>query len=229
MADYDRARANSACPPLPFQRATIFLNVIESVFRGICLAQSISTNSDYKSVNERRPGPSSDSDEPQRSQRHALVIALVAVAPCAGLTGQHAGPTAPSRQGFRWHHLRNARKWGGCSVGPDHARPQIDDRIDRRTKPMARIDSHAQRTSQSRIAEHCQWPPCESRVYGPGNFLNRQCKSFCKQKNRPERSFGRCRGTDAVTSRPPAQILHRTISSYGLLLGCRTHHQRPRC
>src|SRR5258708_17656401 len=72
------------------------------------------------------------SEDYRRGRRGTFVIALVAVALLAGLTGNLLSKAFG--QGDGWHHI--AWHDGGMFGGP-LSPAQIDDRIDRMTKPIA--------------------------------------------------------------------------------------------
>ena len=82
----------------------------------------------------------------RRSRRGALLLALVAVALLAGITGNLLSNAFG--QGDSWHHI----SWhhGGVFGGP-LSPAQIDDRIDRMTKHMA-IELDATSEQQAKIA-----------------------------------------------------------------------------
>ncbi len=79
-----------------------------------------------------------------RNNRGAFVIALLAVAVVAGLTGNML--TTAFGQGFAWHAWH-----GGAFMGAPLTPAQIDDRIDRMTKHMA-IEIDASADQQAKIA-----------------------------------------------------------------------------
>jgi Spy/CpxP family protein refolding chaperone len=78
--------------------------------------------------------------------RGTLVMALLAVAVLAGVTGNLL-PTAFAQGGFGWR----AHDWGGGFMGGAPTPAQIDDRIDRMTKHMA-IELDATADQQAKIA-----------------------------------------------------------------------------
>src|SRR5262249_26337414 len=82
----------------------------------------------------------------RRSHRGAFLIALVAVALLAGITGNLL--STAFGQGDSWHHI----SWhhGGSFGGPPSP-AQIDDRIDRMTKHMA-IELDATADQQVKVA-----------------------------------------------------------------------------
>jgi periplasmic protein CpxP/Spy len=91
--------------------------------------------------------PSSPNPPPSRTcrgRRGVFVIALLAVAVVAGLTGKML--TTAFGQGFAWHAWHD----GGFMGGP-LTPAQIDDRIDRMTKHMA-IELDASADQQAKIA-----------------------------------------------------------------------------
>jgi protein CpxP len=91
--------------------------------------------------------PSSPNPPPSRTcrgRRGVFVIALLAVAVVAGLTGKML--TTAFGQGFAWHAWHN----GAFMSGP-LTPAQIDDRIDRMTKHMA-IELDASADQQAKIA-----------------------------------------------------------------------------
>ena len=79
-----------------------------------------------------------------RGSRTAFVIALLAVAVVAGLTGNML--TTAFGQGFAWHAWHE-----GAFMGGPLTPAQIDDRIDRMTKHMA-IELDASADQQAKIA-----------------------------------------------------------------------------
>jgi Spy/CpxP family protein refolding chaperone len=88
---------------------------------------------------------SSPNPTPPRSGRGtAFVIALLAVAVVAGLTGNML--TTAFGQGYAWHAWRD-----GAFIGGPPTQAQIDDRIDRMTKHMA-IELDASADQQGKIA-----------------------------------------------------------------------------
>jgi protein CpxP len=87
---------------------------------------------------------SSSPTPPRRGRRTGFVIALLAVAVVAGLTGNMLGTAFG--QGFAW------RAWhDGAFMGGPLTPAQIDDRIDRVTKHMA-IELDASADQQAKIA-----------------------------------------------------------------------------
>ena len=86
------------------------------------------------------------SEDYRRGRRGTFVIALVAVALLAGLTGNLLSKAFG--QGDGWHHI--AWHDGGMFGGP-LSPAQIDDRIDRMTKHMA-IEIDATADQQAKIA-----------------------------------------------------------------------------
>jgi len=86
------------------------------------------------------------SEDYRRGRRGTFVIALVAVALLAGLTGNLLSKAFG--QGGGWHHI--AWHDGGMFGGP-LSPAQIDDRIDRMTKHMA-IEIDATADQQAKIA-----------------------------------------------------------------------------
>src|SRR5262249_8327639 len=82
----------------------------------------------------------------RRTSRGAFVVALVAVALLAGLTGNML--STAFGQGFAWHHF--GMRDGGM-FGAPLTPAQIDDRIDRMTKHMA-IELDATTDQQAKIA-----------------------------------------------------------------------------
>src|SRR6266446_6844849 len=86
------------------------------------------------------------SEDYRRGRRGTFVIALVAVALLAGLTGNLLSKALG--QGDGWHHI--AWHDGGMFGGP-LSPAQIDDRIDRMTKHMA-IEIDATADQQAKIA-----------------------------------------------------------------------------
>ncbi|HLH96746.1 MAG TPA: Spy/CpxP family protein refolding chaperone [Xanthobacteraceae bacterium] len=85
---------------------------------------------------------------PSRRRGGLLVLALVAVAVVAGLTGNML--TTAFGQGFAWHVWRDGGFAGGFMSGP-LTEAQIDDRIDRVTKHLA-IELDATSDQQMKIA-----------------------------------------------------------------------------
>jgi periplasmic protein CpxP/Spy len=86
------------------------------------------------------------SEDYRRGRRGTFVIALVAVALLAGLTGNLLSKAFG--QGGGWHHI--AWHDGGMFGGP-LSPAQIDDRIDRMTKHMA-IEIDASADQQAKVA-----------------------------------------------------------------------------
>jgi|SRR5215475_5535115 len=86
------------------------------------------------------------SDDYRRGRRGTLLVALVAVALLAGITGNLLSKAFG--QGISWHHI----SWhdGGFLGGP-LSPAQIDDRIDRMTKHMA-IELDATAEQQAKLA-----------------------------------------------------------------------------
>ena len=86
------------------------------------------------------------SDDCRRGRRGTLLVALVAVALLAGITGNLLSKAFG--QGISWHHI----SWhdGGFLGGP-LSPAQIDDRIDRMTKHMA-IELDATAEQQAKLA-----------------------------------------------------------------------------
>ena len=101
-------------------------------------------------VDQNTTPPSSSDPVPVRtnrsSRRGMFVIALLAVALLAGLTGNLL--STAFGQGYAWHHF--GMRDGGIFGGP-LTPAQIDDRIDRMTKHMA-IELDATADQQARIA-----------------------------------------------------------------------------
>jgi periplasmic protein CpxP/Spy len=96
--------------------------------------------------NTQPPTPDPMARAGRRSRRGTFVIALVAVALLAGLTGNML--STAFGQGFAWHHFG---MHGGGMFGGPLTPAQIDDRIDRMTKHMA-IELDATADQQARIA-----------------------------------------------------------------------------
>jgi protein CpxP len=97
--------------------------------------------------NTQPPNPDPTADRTGRKgRRGTFVIALVAVALLAGLTGNML--STAFGQGFAWHHFG---MHGGGMFGGPLTPAQIDDRIDRMTKHMA-IELDATADQQTRIA-----------------------------------------------------------------------------
>jgi protein CpxP len=97
--------------------------------------------------NTQPPNPDPTADRTGRKgRRGTFVIALVAVALLAGLTGNML--STAFGQGFAWHHFG---MHGGGMFGGPLTPAQIDDRIDRMTKHMA-IELDATADQQARIA-----------------------------------------------------------------------------
>src|ERR1700738_1422311 len=101
-------------------------------------------------VDHNNTPPSNPDQVPTQTNRSGrrgmLVIALVAVALVAGLTGNML--STAFGQGFAWHHF--GMRDGGMFGGP-LTPAQIDDRIDRMTKHMA-IELDATADQQVKIA-----------------------------------------------------------------------------
>src|SRR5712675_428829 len=101
-------------------------------------------------VDHNNTPPSNPDQVPTQTNRSGrrgmLVIALVAVALVAGLTGNML--STAFGQGFAWHHF--GMRDGGMFGGP-LSPAQIDDRIDRMTKHMA-IEIDATADQQAKIA-----------------------------------------------------------------------------
>src|ERR1700736_5711636 len=101
-------------------------------------------------VDHNNTPPSNPDQVPTQTNRSGrrgmLVIALVAVALVAGLTGNML--STAFGQGFAWHHF--GMRDGGMFGGP-LTPAQIDDRIDRMTKHMA-IELDATADQQTKIA-----------------------------------------------------------------------------
>jgi len=101
-------------------------------------------------VDHNNAPPSNPDQVPTQTNRSGrrgmLVIALVAVALVAGLTGNML--STAFGQGFAWHHF--GMRDGGMFGGP-LTPAQIDDRIDRMTKHMA-IELDATADQQVKIA-----------------------------------------------------------------------------
>jgi protein CpxP len=101
-------------------------------------------------VDQNRPESSSPDQTPSRTSRSmgrgTLLIALLAVALVAGLTGNML--STAFGQGFGWHpHGWNSGGFIGGPLTP----AQIDDRIDRMTKHMA-IELDATADQQAKLA-----------------------------------------------------------------------------
>jgi protein CpxP len=96
--------------------------------------------------NTQAPTPDPMARAGRRGRRGTFVIALVAVALLAGLTGNML--STAFGQGFAWHHFG---MHGGGMFGGPLTPAQIDDRIDRMTKHMA-IELDATADQQARIA-----------------------------------------------------------------------------
>jgi Spy/CpxP family protein refolding chaperone len=84
-----------------------------------------------------------------RNNRGVFVIALLAVAVVAGLTGNML--TTAFGQGFAWHAWHGGALMGGGFMAGPLTPAQIDDRIDRVTKHMA-IELDASADQQAKIA-----------------------------------------------------------------------------
>src|ERR1700730_9755725 len=101
-------------------------------------------------VDHNNTPPSNPDQVPTQTNRSGrrgmLVIALVAVALVAGLTGNML--STAFGQGFAWHHF--GMRDGGMFGGP-LTPAQVDDRIDRMTKHMA-IELDATADQQAKIA-----------------------------------------------------------------------------
>ena len=101
-------------------------------------------------VDHNNTPPSNPDQVPTQTNRSGrrgmLVIALVAVALVAGLTGNML--STAFGQGFAWHHF--GMRDGGMFGGP-LTPAQIDDRVDRMTKHMA-IELDATADQQVKIA-----------------------------------------------------------------------------
>src|SRR4029077_2706023 len=101
-------------------------------------------------VDHNNAPPSNPDQVPTQTNRSGrrgmLVIALVAVALVAGLTGNML--STAFGQGFAWHHF--GMRDGGMFGGP-LTPAQIDDRIDRMTKHLA-IELDATADQQAKLA-----------------------------------------------------------------------------
>src|SRR4030095_1764432 len=86
-------------------------------------------------------------DDHRRGRRGTFLIALVAVALVAGITGNLLSKAFGA--GDSWHHTTCPHR-GGCCAEP-LSPAQIDDRIDRMTKHMA-IELDATTDQQVKIA-----------------------------------------------------------------------------
>jgi protein CpxP len=106
--------------------------------------QSDTTPSSPISSSSRSSSSSPPPAQTGRTRRGLFVIAFLAVAVVAGLTGNML--TTAFGQGFAWHAWRDGAFMGG-SLTP----AQIDDRIDRMTKHMA-IELEASADQQAKIA-----------------------------------------------------------------------------
>jgi protein CpxP len=100
---------------------------------------------DHNNTQPPNPDPTADRTG-RKGRRGTFVIALVAVALLAGLTGNML--STAFGQGFAWHHFG---MHGGGMFGGPLTPAQIDDRIDRMTKHMA-IELDATADQQARIA-----------------------------------------------------------------------------
>jgi periplasmic protein CpxP/Spy len=94
---------------------------------------------DQNNTTSSRPNPLGQT---RGGRRGLLLIALLAVAVVAGLTGKML--TTAFGQGFAWHD--------GAFMGGPFTPAQIDDRIDRMTKHMA-IELDASADQQAKIAD----------------------------------------------------------------------------
>jgi periplasmic protein CpxP/Spy len=97
-------------------------------------------------VDHNNPQPGAAPAQPPRSRRGMFVMALLAVALLAGLSGSML--TTAFAQGYGWQHF--GMRGGGPFGGP-LTPAQIDDRIDRMTKHMA-IELDATADQQAKIA-----------------------------------------------------------------------------
>src|SRR5438445_9378315 len=97
-------------------------------------------------VDHNNPQPSPARAQTPRSRRGMFVMALLAVALLAGLTGNML--STAFGQGYSWQHF--GMRGGGPFGGP-LTPAQIDDRIDRMTKHMA-IELDATADQQAKIA-----------------------------------------------------------------------------
>src|ERR1700732_5583398 len=99
-------------------------------------------------ADQSSPTSSSPNPPPSRGRKGVFVIALLAVAVVAGLTGKML--TTAFGQGFAWHAWHD----GAFMSGP-LTPAQIDDRIDRMTKHMAiELDASAEQQAQvARLAK----------------------------------------------------------------------------
>lgn len=95
------------------------------------------------------PSPSPPPAHSCRGRRGIFVMALLAVAVVAGLTGNML--STAFGQGFAWHAWHAGGMMGGGFMGGPLTPAQIDDRIDRMTKHMA-IELDATADQQAKIA-----------------------------------------------------------------------------
>src|SRR5262249_1900614 len=101
---------------------------------------------EFRMVDQSKSSNPDQAPSNRRSRRGAFLIALVAVALLAGITGNLL--STAFGQGDGWHHI----SWhhGGFFGGPPSP-AQIDDRIDRMTKHMA-IELDATADQQAKVA-----------------------------------------------------------------------------
>jgi protein CpxP len=106
---------------------------------------------DQSSPTSSSPNPPAGAYPPAgrtcRGRRGVFVLALLAVAVVAGLTGKML--STAFGQGFAWHAMHDGGFMGG--MGGPLTPAQIDDRIDRMTKHMA-IELDASADQQAKIA-----------------------------------------------------------------------------
>jgi Spy/CpxP family protein refolding chaperone len=100
------------------------------------------SNTDQSNITSSNPTP--PRGERSRGRKTVFVVALLAVAVVAGLTGNML--STAFGQGFAWHAMHD----GGFMSGP-LSQAQIDDRIDRVTKHIA-IELDASADQQTKIA-----------------------------------------------------------------------------
>jgi len=101
---------------------------------------------EFRMVDQSKSSNPEQAPSNRRSHRGAFLIALVAVALLAGITGNLL--STAFGQGDGWHHI--SWRHGGFFGGPPSP-AQIDDRIDRMTKHMA-IELDATADQQAKVA-----------------------------------------------------------------------------
>src|SRR5262245_27164814 len=106
----------------------------------------LTDDKEFRMVDQNNSMNSDQAPSNRRSRRGALLLALVAVALLAGISGNLLSKAFG--QGDSWHHI--SRHHGGV-FGGSLSPAQIDDRIDRMTKHMA-IELDATPDQQVKVA-----------------------------------------------------------------------------